>query len=113
METCPTPALIGPHQDHNAALASVVLRGLPHFTISPEAMNTGIGSARWPARLQALKHGPLVEAWGRRGAVMLDGGHNLSAAFALQAWMETQATPSTLLLGMMRRKKCGRVPECS
>ncbi len=100
----PTPALSGAHQYHNAALASVVAHALPQLPVADAALTKGIGNAQWPARLQQLKHGPLVDSWGARGAVVLDGGHNLSAAFALQAWMETQATPSTLLLGMMRRK---------
>ena len=100
----PQPALAGAHQYANAALASVVAHGLPQLPVTDTAVEQGIRSAHWPARLQRLTFGPLVEAWGARGEVWLDGAHNASGATALHAWMETQATPVNLLMGMMRRK---------
>jgi dihydrofolate synthase/folylpolyglutamate synthase len=97
----PKPALIGSHQYQNAALASVVAHALG---IADAALVKGVAGAQWPARLQRLAHGPLVEAWGARGEVLLDGGHNPSAAVALNEWIAAQPAPTTLLLGMMRRK---------
>ncbi|MDX2094558.1 MAG: folylpolyglutamate synthase/dihydrofolate synthase family protein [Alphaproteobacteria bacterium] len=102
--TLPLPALPGAHQHHNAALASVVAQSLPSLPVGAEAMARGVAGARWPARLQQLQHGPLVAAWGARGPVMLDGGHNRHAAQALSAWAATQRDPITLLWGMMQRK---------
>ncbi|MES2984779.1 MAG: folylpolyglutamate synthase/dihydrofolate synthase family protein [Pseudomonadota bacterium] len=101
--TLPLPALEGAHQCHNAALASLIVRRgtLP---VNDAQMRDGVATAHWPARLQRLTYGPLVQAWGARGAVMLDGGHNPSAARALRAWIDTQHAPVTLLLGMMARK---------
>ncbi len=98
----PVPSLPGAHQYHNAALASVVAQHLPGFSISAEQMAKAVANTRWPARLQALTHGPIVEAW--RGEVVLDGGHNLSAALALRDWLKAQKRPTTLVWGMMRRK---------
>ncbi|MBX9726553.1 MAG: hypothetical protein K2X09_04735, partial [Rickettsiales bacterium] len=100
----PFPSLVGAHQQHNAALASVVAQSLPQLPITQAALEKGVRHATWPARLQPLTHGPLVEAWGARGAVMLDGGHNPHAAMALGGWIDSQSAPVTLLCGMMRRK---------
>lgn len=102
--TLPLPSLPGAHQHHNAALASVVAQSLPSLPVGAEAMARGVVGAHWPARLQQLQHGPLVAAWGARGPVMLDGGHNRHAAQALSAWAATQRAPITLLWGMMQRK---------
>ncbi len=100
----PPPALLGAHQYHNAALASVVVKSIAALPVTDEAISHGIANARWPARLQRLTSGPLVEAWGMRGAVVLDGGHNPSAAHALAAWLSKNPIPTTLLCGMMKRK---------
>ncbi len=100
----PPPALVGTHQHHNAALASVVALGVTQLPVSPEALARGVAEAYWPARLQRLSHGALVTAWGARGAVYLDGGHNAHAARALEGWIKAQNQPVTLMLGMMQRK---------
>lgn len=102
----PFPALTGVHQRHNAALASVVAIGSPSLPVTVEQVAKGIAQARWPARLQPLVQGPLVETWTERGggAVMLDGGHNASAADMLRGWMAGEQQPMTLLFGMMKRK---------
>ena len=100
----PLPALVGAHQQHNAALASVVAQSLPQLPIRQAALDAGMRQVHWPARLQPLSHGPLLAAWGVRGPVMLDGGHNPHAASALAEWIEANAMPITLICGMMRRK---------
>jgi len=82
----------------------VVAKSLPQLPITDAALQKAMQQAKWPARLQKLTQGPLVEAWGDRGPVMLDGGHNPHAAKALSAWINTQSTPITLLCGIMRRK---------
>jgi dihydrofolate synthase/folylpolyglutamate synthase len=100
----PQPALAGVHQHHNAALAAVVAHALPALPVTGQALEAGVRNAVWPARLQRLTRGPLVEAWGERGTVVLDGGHNPSAAMALYDWIGSQHEPVTLVLGMMKRK---------
>lgn len=100
----PLPSLVGMHQYHNAALASVAANSLRALPVSEAALKKGIVTAEWPARLQRLTQGPLVDAWGARGAVMLDGGHNTSAALVLRDWIAAQEQPVTLMLGMMARK---------
>lgn len=97
----PHPNLPGQHQYGNAALAAVTAL---HMGLSVDSVAQGIATAQWPARLQRLTHGPLVDAWGARGEVYLDGGHNVHAAEALAPWLASRAEPVTLLLGMMARK---------
>lgn len=98
------PQLRGDHQRQNAALAARVTQSVTELPVSMEALSQGIQSAHWPARLQPLHHGPLCEAWGVRGEVMLDGGHNAHAAAVLAQWVRQQPVPVTLLCGMMARK---------
>ncbi|MEC7147505.1 MAG: Mur ligase family protein, partial [Pseudomonadota bacterium] len=58
----PRPNLLGDHQIQNAgcALASVkLLNG--QFPVSPQEIEMGLVSINWPARLQKLKEGNLIE----------------------------------------------------
>lgn len=100
----PLPVLAGAHQYQNAALAALVTQSIGSLPVSPDAFARGLSTAHWPARLQVLHHGPICDAWGARGAVVLDGGHNAHAAAALAQWVRQQSTPVTLLCGMMARK---------
>lgn len=99
------PGLQGAHQRINAAVAAKTVAVLsPRFPVSEAQMKEGLAQAFWPARLQTLTHGALVTAWGGRGRVVLDGGHNEGAAEALAGWISAQDRPVTLLLGLMARK---------
>jgi dihydrofolate synthase/folylpolyglutamate synthase len=72
----PLPRLPGRHQAMNAALAIAILRHQDEFRAPPTALSAAMGWADWPARLQRLAPGPLVD----KREVWLDGGHNPSAA---------------------------------
>jgi len=104
------PRLIGAHQHYNAALAVAAVRaaGLGY---SDEILSRGLVAARWPARLQRLEEGPLVDSVraGAPGAeIWLDGGHNPHAAAALAAAMadleEKAPRPLALIAGMQDNK---------
>ncbi len=102
--TLPLPTLAGAHQADNAALAVAMLRHQDKVRVSPEAMAIGIGAARWPARLQALKLGPLT-AFAPGRWVWLDGGHNPDAGAALAAFFRTGGPGSVdLIVGMLANK---------
>jgi dihydrofolate synthase/folylpolyglutamate synthase len=101
LEGLPAPSLAGTHQRHNAALAVMAAR---HLGISSHAIANGVSTAHWPGRMQRLTHGVLVEAWGTRGDVIVDGAHNAHAAEALVEWMASRKQPITLICGMMARK---------
>ena len=98
----PLPALAGTHQADNAARAVAMLRHQSQVEVSAEAMARGIGTARWPARLQLLGEGPLTAlAPGRR--VWLDGGHNVDAGRAIARYF-ADAAPFHLITGMLSSK---------
>lgn len=99
------PALAGVHQQINAAVAATTIDRLQsRFPVPESAISSGLAQAVWPARLQTLTSGALVETWGTRGKVLLDGGHNADAAAMLAEWLKTQDRPVTLLVGLMARK---------
>jgi dihydrofolate synthase/folylpolyglutamate synthase len=94
----PLPALPGPHQVENAGTALAALRALGLGEAACEAALTG---ARWPARMQRLRDGPLP-ALLPQGELWLDGGHNPHAAQAMAETLAARAParPVHLILGM-------------
>ena len=94
----PLPALPGPHQPDNAALAVAMLRHQDRVTVSNASLADGMRSARWPARLQRLADGPLT----RGREVWLDGAHNPSAGKMLAAHFADQRVH--LVIGMLANK---------
>lgn len=103
----PLPQMPGAHQADNAALAVAMLRHQSELAISTEALAKGICETRWPARLQYLNDGPLVELTGNR-KVLLDGGHNPDAAKAIGAHLASLEAPVYALIGMMAAKDARR-----
>ncbi len=57
----PAPKLYGRHQFENAGLAIAALRAIKPFKLAPAAYEAGMIKADWPARLQRLAQGRLVE----------------------------------------------------
>ncbi|MBK1635881.1 bifunctional folylpolyglutamate synthase/dihydrofolate synthase [Rhodovulum adriaticum] len=97
----PLPRLIGPHQVQNAGTALAALRALDMGDPAYEAAMT---DAEWPARMQRLRTGPLVQAAGRAD-LWLDGGHNPAAGTALAAALATlPPRPVHLVCGMLNTK---------
>ena len=97
----PLPNLIGAHQVMNAGAAIAALR---HLGISEQAIESGVTHAQWPARLQRLRHGPLVDA-APRAELWLDGGHNAAAGAALaEALGRLPPRPLHMICGMLRTK---------
>ena len=107
----PAPALVGAHQIDNAATAVACIERLraAQFRIDDAAIAKGLASVDWPARLQKLSRGPLVEAMPPGGELWLDGGHNEDCGIALarQAaeWAKEPAPlPLYLIFGMLTTK---------
>lgn len=100
----PRPNLPGAHQIMNAGAAVAALRQLGFGEAACEAAVT---RAYWPARMQRLKSGPLVEA--APGAeIWLDGGHNPAAGEALAAHLAgLPKRPTYLICGMLNTKDIG------
>ncbi|QRZ12295.1 bifunctional folylpolyglutamate synthase/dihydrofolate synthase [Paracoccus methylovorus] len=97
----PLPSLPGPHQIVNAGTAIAALRELGFGRIEARA---AVVEAEWPARMQHLTHGPLVEAAGQC-ELWLDGGHNPAGGEAVAATLSAMARrPTHLVCGMLNTK---------
>jgi len=101
----PLPALVGCHQIDNAGLAVACALALGELTPDEGAIAAGLRGARWPARLQRLLRGPLVERLPAESELWLDGGHNPAAGQALAASLNgADRRPLHLVVGMLNTK---------
>ncbi|TAD77228.1 MAG: bifunctional folylpolyglutamate synthase/dihydrofolate synthase [Sphingomonadales bacterium] len=92
------PALPGVHQFQNAGLAIAMLRHQDRLPVRCGAFSRGLQAARWPARMQRLRPGPIAglrEVW-------LDGGHNPQAGAMLGEHFAGQRLH--LIIGMIEGK---------
>ena len=97
----PLPNLPGPHQIQNAGAALAALRALGRDEAACEAAVT---RAVWPARMQRLRHGPLVEI-APQVELWLDGGHNPAGGEAIAATLARMTKRQTFLIcGMLNTK---------
>ncbi len=105
------PRLFGRHQFDNAGLAIATLREQNLFKIDTAAFEAGIVNAEWPARMQRLASGALVDYAPRASEIWLDGGHNAEggrvAAAALGDLEERVSRPLVVVVGMMDNKDAG------
>ena len=90
--------LPGRHQLQNAALAIAMLNSQSAIHVGHEAIEQGLTSVRWPARMQRLSAGPLV---GQR-EVWLDGGHNPNAGAIVGEFFSGKQIH--LIIGMLEAK---------
>ncbi len=102
------PKLFGRHQFDNAGLAIATLRALDAFRIDAAAFEAGILGAEWPARMQRLASGKLLDLAPRGCELWLDGGHNADGgrvvAAALGDLEERVSRPLVVIAGMMGNK---------
>ncbi|HEY2068499.1 MAG TPA: folylpolyglutamate synthase/dihydrofolate synthase family protein [Rhizomicrobium sp.] len=104
----PLPKLPGPHQIENAATSIAALRHANRGWARDDAVERGLRTVEWPARLQRLTKGPLVALAPKASEVWLDGGHNPHAAVAVARAMadfeERAPKPLYLICGMLKTK---------
>jgi dihydrofolate synthase/folylpolyglutamate synthase len=100
----PLPALPGEHQIGNAGMA-LACASLFGDVPPPGALAAGLRRVEWPARLQRLRHGPLVDGLAPGSEVWLDGGHNPAAGEVLAAALSARDDlPLHLVIGMINTK---------
>jgi dihydrofolate synthase / folylpolyglutamate synthase len=103
----PLPRLPGRHQHGNAANAVATLRAIEP-SLSARVLERGLNEAEWPARLQRLRSGKLVEVAPARAELWLDGGHNEDGGRVLAAAMadfeDQSPRPLILICGTMANK---------
>jgi dihydrofolate synthase/folylpolyglutamate synthase len=97
----PLPVLPGAHQIQNAGIALAALR---HLDLGDAAYEAAVTQAEWPARMQRLKTGPLVDA-APLAELWLDGGHNPAAGEVIADLLGTMPRRAThLICGMLNTK---------
>jgi dihydrofolate synthase/folylpolyglutamate synthase len=102
----PLPRLVGRHQIENAAVAIAAMRRAGWGV--ERALETGLRTVEWPARMQRLTRGPLLDLAPKGAEVWLDGGHNPHGAAAvartLADFEERAEKPLYLICGMLKTK---------
>jgi dihydrofolate synthase/folylpolyglutamate synthase len=103
----PLPRLPGRHQHINAASALAALRAIEP-ELSARVLERGLSEAEWPARLQRLRSGRLVDLAPPRAEIWLDGGHNEEGgrvlAEAMADFEEQSPRPLALICGTLNTK---------
>jgi dihydrofolate synthase/folylpolyglutamate synthase len=103
----PLPRLLGRHQHGNAGTAIAALRCLDPF-LRANVFEYGMLRAEWPARLQRLGRGALVDIAPENSELWLDGGHNEAGgqvlAQALADFEDQSPRPLILVCGMLATK---------
>jgi dihydrofolate synthase / folylpolyglutamate synthase len=103
----PLPRLRGRHQHENAANAIAALRALGNVA-TPRLIERGLSEAEWPARLQRLRNGPLLDIAPSRAELWLDGGHNEGGGRVLAAAMadfeDQSPRPLVMICGTLATK---------
>ncbi|WP_254473654.1 folylpolyglutamate synthase/dihydrofolate synthase family protein [Bartonella sp. B1098] len=101
------PNLIGDYQVANAgaSLEAVYQAG---FQLSEQVINNALKNIYWPARMQHLTHGYLVDQLSPKFDLWLDGGHNPAAgkviAAELTQWRKKTNRPIIMIAGMINTK---------
>ena len=99
----PLPVLPGPHQIGNAGMAIAALRHLTGDQ-AEDACEAAVTRVSWPARMQRLTEGTLVDL-AAPAELWLDGGHNPAAGRMLAATLKgLPPKPTHLICGMLNTK---------
>ena len=98
----PLPHMAGDHQLANAGLAIAMLRHQERISFRDSAFTAAMERTTWPARMQRLTSGPLVDLV-KPAHLWLDGGHNPNAAEAIAATF-LRGPSVDIVLGMLANK---------
>ncbi|AGF73923.1 folylpolyglutamate synthase [Bartonella australis AUST/NH1] len=103
----PLPKLIGAHQIANAG-ASIEAIYQAGFQLSEQIISHALKNIYWPARMQHLTHGKLVDQFPPSTDLWLDGGHNPAAgkaiAVILTQWKKKSNRSIVMIAGMLNTK---------
>ena len=101
--------LVGRHQLRNIALAIAAAEVLSHqgFPITPETIEGGIRTTRWPGRFQVMPAAAGAPEY------VFDVAHNPAGAWALRSALSAcyEDRPLTFVFGAMRDKAIGEIAE--
>ena len=103
----PKPRLIGHHQYVNAGTAIAALRAAGVWP-GMDATEAGLAKVSWPARMQPIRSGEIMDHVPEGAEVWLDGGHNPGAGAVISAAMaelgDKVDRPLYLVAGMLTTK---------
>ena len=97
----PEPNLLGEHQLYNISTAISASRKM--FNVTDDAIKKGIQKIDLKGRLQEIKNGKLKNIAGNNRLV-IDGGHNISAALSIAKWIKSQNEEVNIICGMLKDK---------
>ena len=97
----PEPNLLGEHQLYNISTAINASRKL--FNVTDDAIKKGIQKIDLKGRLQEIKNGKLKNIAGNNRLV-IDGGHNISAALSIAKWIKSLNEEVNIICGMLKDK---------
>ena len=97
----PEPNLLGEHQLYNISTAISASRKM--FNLKDDAIKKGIQKIDLKGRLQEIKNGKLKNIAGNNRLV-IDGGHNISAALSIAKWIKSQNEEVNIICGMLKDK---------
>ena len=97
----PEPNLLGEHQLYNISTSISASRKM--FNVADDAIKKGIQKIDLKGRLQEIKNGKLKNIAGNNRLV-IDGGHNISAALSIEKWIKSQNEEVNIICGMLKDK---------
>ncbi len=103
----PLPNLLGDFQISNVSTAIFTARNLNQFIVKENHISKAIRKIRSEGRLQVIKQGNLRKYVSKNNKILLDGAHNILAAFEVKKYLETLNSKRKIfmVLGMMKNKE--------
>jgi dihydrofolate synthase/folylpolyglutamate synthase len=108
------PALAGPYQAENAALALALAERLEEagLPVGPESAAPGLASVGWPGRAETFAAGAWPPGGGSAAPLLLDGAHNPGSAAALATLLADRPRERLhMIFGVMADKDVGAVAK--
>ena len=97
----PEPNILGEHQLYNISTSICASRKI--FNVKDDYIKSGIKKIDLKGRLQELKTGKLKDIVGNN-RLIIDGGHNISAALSIANWVKEQDSEVNIICGMLKDK---------
>ena len=97
----PEPNLLGDHQLYNISTSIISSRKM--FDVKDDTIKKGIQKIALKGRLQEIKEGRLKDI-AHDNRLVIDGGHNISAALSIAKWIGSQNVEVNIICGMLKDK---------